>query len=150
MPGRALTATALALAALACASPSEERTPPVIETEDVGPAGDAGLDLAGDEVGRRRGDDRGVLPSDFPAGLPLFEPYYVVDFGDADGGGRFVELAVSSPPETVLTDLRRRAAAAGWTVASPAAGSLAVERRGLGVRIRVDATGAGASIRVEW
>ncbi len=57
----------------------------------------------------------GVLPSDFPADLPLYLPASLVDFGAAGGGRRSVSLLSPHPIARVGPGIRALLAEKGWS-----------------------------------
>ena len=87
-----------------------------VKIVDVGPSRTSVLTTAYDDVApERREAFSGVLPSDFPADLPLYDPSNITDFGDGDGS-RFV-LMFSSDAATMVRDrMRAELARSGWAL----------------------------------
>jgi len=152
-PNRALVPGTLVLALLlsACSPPEVAEEPVVLETEDIGPADDAELDLSGDQVAKRRsrGGMGGQLPSSFPAALPVYQPSTIVDIGEGGTGG-YVLFETSSAPATVQSWLRSALAGSGWSVVPEADGGLAATQGSLTVRISVSKAGPVTAIRVDY
>jgi hypothetical protein len=63
----------------------------------------------------RRDAFSGVLPSDFPADLPLYNPSNLTDFG-SEGGGRFVLLFTPDAATMVRDGMRGELARSGWAL----------------------------------
>lgn len=145
---RSASALALTLALGACRSEAPEpgKSPP-LETVELAPAEE--LDLSADPAGRPMDEGSGgVLPEDFPSGLPVLRPSTVSDLGTA-GGGRYVELETPDPPSRTGPRYRAMLEAAGWRAVGGAEG-MVVERQGRRVRIGVQPMGSGTRIRIEY
>ncbi len=147
----AVPAAALTLAA-GCAPPPGGNEPPPLETEEVAAPTDAALSVADDERGvrRRAVGLSGVLPGDFPAGMPLPEPVSVIDFA-AGAEGRYVVLDSPRAVAELARSWTARLEAAGWKVApAGGAGRWRVSRGGAASAIEITDTGAGSRIRVDY
>jgi hypothetical protein len=87
-----------------------------IETVDVRPSRTTLLTTAYDvEAPERRGAFTGVLPSDFPSDLPLYDPSSLTDFGD-HGRARFVLLFSPDAATMVRDRMRGELARSGWAL----------------------------------
>lgn len=142
-----LAASALALA-IACAPDGAPERSEALEMEEVSASLDDELSLDSDEIGERPAAEElsGVLPEDFPPGLPVPAPASVVDLGSA-GAGRYVELFSAEPIDRVRSDWLERLRAAGWS-ASALPGT--VSNAGRQVRIEMSSEGGGTSMRLEY
>ena len=115
---RALLLLGLAPAAfwvLACPAggPPDEAE---IETVDVRPSRTSLLTTAYDvEAPERHEAFTGVLPSDFPSDLPLYDPSNLTDFGD-HGRARFVLLFTPDAATMVRDRMRGELARSGWAL----------------------------------
>jgi hypothetical protein len=117
-----------------------------LETVDVAPPPDVHVDPSRDVQEKRRVEDfSGVLPSDFPAGLPLPAGASLVDQGP-----RWVEVIVAQPPVAVRPRWLERLRAAGWDAASEADGTVRLERGGSRARARLRADGPSTRLRVDY
>ena len=92
----------------------------------------------------------GVLPSDYPRGLPTPEPSSVSDVGDGPNGMRFVELESPTGSSTVVTDLQSRLKSSGWSVSRIADGRFEASKQGAEVRFEISPLYSGSRIRVEY
>ncbi len=73
----------------------------------------------------------GVLPSDFPADLPLYIPASLIDFGRTDEKGRrFVSLLTPHKPARVRRQLDALLRERGWIATAEADGPLTLLRHG--------------------
>lgn len=139
---------ALIWVALSGCSPSESKPaePKELETVDVDGGLDAQLSTEHDERAKQVGVELGgVLPSDFPEGMPVFSPSSVVDFGPG-----FVELDTPVPAGEVRSSLGGQIQRSGWTVDSIGDGGSSYSRDGFGVRVAVTDVGSGTRIRYEY
>ena len=127
-------------------STTREREPVELDTVDVDAGYDASLSTESDERGRRvEASIGGVLPSDFPAELPVFSPSSVVDFGPG-----FVEVDTSVPESEVRSSIARQLERAGWSVGAIGESGTTYRRAGVGVRVTLSAIGSGTRIRYEY
>ncbi len=129
---RPLASVALPWILLGCGVESPEQRPAQmeLETEEVGLAPDAELSTELDERAKALGPAiAGVLPSDFPADLPLFAPSSLIDFGGTPDGRRYVELDTTSSCGEVARRLSSELAAAGWRRTSSAQAGGGVYRK---------------------
>lgn len=141
-----LPALALSLLIGCQRSRSGERRPVEIETVDVDFGYDAALTTEADERAKQvRIDLGGVLPSDFPAGLPVFSPSSVVDFGPG-----YVEVDTPVPEGEVRSSIAAQLERSGWTVGRIGGDGNTYERAGVTVRIGLSAIGSGTRIRYEY
>lgn len=102
---------------LACCAGGDTGEKGEIEVVEVEPSRTSLLTTAYDEVASERSDAfSGVLPSDFPDDLPLYDPSSLVDFGDEAGGGRFVLLFTPDATTMVRDRMRGELARSGWTL----------------------------------
>ncbi len=148
LPARPMVlVTALALA-FGCVG-GDSGDPAVIETVDVRPSRTSALTTAYDEASpERREAFSGVLPSDFPDGLPLYDPSNLTDFGREDG--RFVLLFSPDAATMVRDRMRAELARSGWTLVDGAA-ELGTWRRGSqSVVIAITDARPGTEIRIEY
>ena len=148
--------TTCALAALlvtgltASCQPKAAEDPGEIETVEVVPGRTSVLTTAYDEVApQRRGGFDGVLPSDFPAALPLYHPSSLTDFGDSEAE-RWVVLF--SPDETQLVQQRlaRELRRTGWTLVDGDANRGTYRRGSLRVVMSIRDARPGTEIQVEY
>lgn len=111
-----VTALVLATCAPKPSSSGDDRVEePPLEVEEVGAAPDAAHDPSTDPQEKRRPTSHlGVLPGDYPAGLPVPPESSLVDYGDRDDGARFVELHTTAGVDTVRDALEGAWRAAGW------------------------------------
>ena len=123
-----------------------ERRPVEIETVDVDSGYDAELTTEADERARQvQIDLGGVLPSDFPAELPIFSPSSVVDFGPG-----YVEVDTPVPESEVRSSIAAQLERSGWTVGTIGGAGNTYNRDGVTVRIGLSAIGSGTRIRYEY
>ena len=109
-----LAGTLLAvLAAGGCRKSPEQEAE--LEAVDVGPALHIGTEDDPQEV-ERPPELVGILPEDFPDGLPLYLPASLVDFGAVEDGWGYVNLLSPHSLARVERELSTKLAAAGWTV----------------------------------
>jgi hypothetical protein len=88
---------------------------PVLEAEEVTAAVDAAHDPSADPKEERRTTSfLGVLPGDYPEDLPVPEGSSLVDYGDREGGWRYVELHTTVSADAVRSELEEAWRAAGW------------------------------------
>lgn len=85
-----------------------------IETVEVEPAPTTVLTTLYDETAsQRREAFTGVLPSDFPADLPLYDPSNLTDFG-SEGGARYVLMFTPDAATMVRDRMQVELARSGW------------------------------------
>lgn len=85
-----------------------------IEVIEVEPAPTTLLTTLYDEQATQRHDAfSGVLPSDFPADLPLYDPSNLTDFG-SDGGARYVLMFTPDAATMVRDRMQVELARSGW------------------------------------
>lgn len=117
-----------------------------LETVDVGVAPDAGLTTESDEQARREAvRTAGVLPSDFPSGLPTFAPGSIVDFGPG-----FVDVDTSVSISEVRSSLSAQITRAGWSAERLGDRALSFSRSGRSVEIVLTDLSPGTRIRYSY
>lgn len=142
-PCSILLLATLLLAPLGCRKSEEAEEPAEIETTDVSLPPDALVDPSLDPVERRAGGTglSGVLPSDFPSGLPTPAGASIVDLED-----RSVVFMVARPPAAVEASYRSRLRSAGWS--SPGDGRWT--RDGEAARVSFEADGPSTRVEVSY
>lgn len=147
MSYRTLLALSIAIVSLGCDRSGPEKEEPMeLETVDVGGGPDAGLTTDFDEKAKRVEIDMGgVLPSDFPEGMPIFSPSSVVDLGPG-----FVEMDTPVPLSEVRSSLGTQIQRAGWTVDSIGEEGSLYRRNGQQVRVELLDPGSGTRIRYRY
>jgi len=90
----------------------------------------------------------GVLPRDFPSGLPLYLPASLVD-SETTGSGASVTLLTAAPLSEVRDELVERARAQGWSV-EPGAGGASLHKGLTRVRLRVEDARPGTHYVYEY
>ncbi len=137
-----------ALLTTGCRRKPEEETVPELEAVDVAP----GLTIPTEDDQQaviRPLELVGVLPDDFPDGLPLYLPASLVDFGTVDDGWVYVNLLTSHSLARVARELDARLADRGWTIANN--GGVRQLRRGNSrVRLVVENARPGTQYRFEY
>ena len=121
-----------------------------IEMIEVAPSRTSVLTTAYDEAAPERQEAfSGVLPSDFPADLPLYDPSNLTDFG-GEGGARFVLLFTPDAATMVRDRMRAELARSGWALID-GGGERGTWRRGSrSVILDVRDARPGTEIRVEY
>ena len=120
-----------------------------IETVDVRPSRTSVLTTAYDEAApERREAFSGVLPSDFPGDLPLYDPSNLTDFGREDG--RFVLLFSPDAATMVRDRMRAELARSGWTLIDGAAERGTWRRGSQSVVIAITDARPGTEIRIQY
>ena len=135
-----------ALLATACRpSPDQE---PELEAIDVGPALEISIDDDQTPV-ERPPELIGILPDDFPEGLPLYLPASLVDFGTADNGWYYVNLLSPHAPGRVERELTTKLSEHGWAAG---AGQLRQGReyRNRGRRVKLSIADADPGTRYRF
>lgn len=147
-------ACALAVATAGCllsaCGGSVDPEPGEIETVDVAPGRTSILTTAYDEAAPARQESSlGVLPSDFPADLPLYRPANLTDFGDSNGG-RFVLLFSPDKTSHVRQGMEVELRRTGWALID-GDGERGTYRRGSrSVILDIREAQPGTEIRVEY
>lgn len=146
---------ALAAAALApgCGAPAGDDGPPPLETEEVTPPPDAGLTWEDDPRAAPPAaeDAAGVLPSGYPAEIPLYRPASIVDMEQRADGSGYVEIVSPSPPEAVADHFESVLRGAGWRRGgSGKGGASSWSRGGRVLEVSMEADGAGSRARIEF
>lgn len=148
--------TAFALLVIASIS-SCRRSEPVrrdaveLETVEVGAGPNAELTTEHDPQARAVAIElAGVLPSDFPAGLPVFAPASIVDFGRLAGERGFVELDSPVPVAEVRSLLAAQVSRAGWTAQAIGDRGDTFSKEGRQVRVILTDLQSGTRIRYEY
>lgn len=149
---RFIGAVLITVVVLACGrSEPKAKKPKELETVDVGEGYDAGLSTDTDQRERRiKSDIGGVLPSDFPADMPIFSPSSIVDFGQPGSSGSFVVVDTPVPRAEVTSSLGTRIQRSGWTVESIGENGNTYAREGRRVRVILTDLGTGTRIRYEY
>jgi hypothetical protein len=152
-PIATLAAASVMAFAIACSQPpAQPPAPAELTTEDVAAAPDASADLSGDGVPRPSSRPAaglaGVLPSDFPTGVPLPIGGSVVDFGSGDAGSHVV-LRYREPSRDLVAELRRRLTAAGYRL-TEAGEEITAERGSEHLRFTVASVGSASELRVSY
>ncbi len=114
---RWLAVLLLLVLAAACGRREEAGEAPTIDVRPA-PTVDIGNDpQAAEEVPELIG----VLPSDFPADVPVYVPASLIDFGRSPRGRRSVSLISPHPVRRVRRDLAERMRERGWAADGDAA-----------------------------
>jgi hypothetical protein len=122
-----------------------------LEVEEISLPVDSGLSTESDVKGPPIVQGvSGVLPSDYPRGLPTHEPSSVSDVGDRPDGGRFVEFESPTSAATVAAELESRSRRAGWHVEKTGPGRFRASKDGMRVGLEVSELFSGSRIRVEY
>lgn len=97
-------------------SPGNREAPEeLIETVDVGDSIDSRIDLEDDVRAAARAEGFvGVLPGDFPHDIYIYEPSFLLDFGN-DPGNRFIRLRIRRPLKEVASTYSSRLRSDGWS-----------------------------------
>ena len=144
----ALTLTvALAVACSPGPGPGEE--PAELEIVDVEPVETLDVDLSEDRRAAPRREGGGRLPSDYPSGLPVFQPSTIADIEQHEEGGS-VQFRARSDEGTVKAWYLTSLEAAGWSVQTGPGGILLAERGGVAARITIDQPGPVTVVVVEY
>lgn len=143
----ALTLAALAVACAPSERPGEE--PAELEIVDVEMAENQELDLSGDRKAARRSEGGGVLPSDYPTGLPVYKPSTIADIGQSADGG-YVQFRSRDPEGKVKSWYLAALQSGGWSVETAPGGVLVAARGGARARITIEQPGPVSIIRVEY
>ena len=121
-----------------------------IETVDVVPGRTSLLTTAYDETAPVRQEAfSGVLPSDFPPDLPLYDPSSLIDFGDA-GGARYVLLFTPDTTTMVRDRMSSELSSSGWTRIDGNAERGTYRRGSQSVILEMRDANPGTEIRVEY
>ncbi len=144
--GAAITGAMIAVVSFGACRKNPE-TEPVIEAVDVEPALVIGTEDDPTAVVRPPALV-GILPEDFPDGLPLYLPASLIDFGTADDGWVFVNLLTPHSFARVERELSAKLIDHGWTTAG---GTGRLLRKGSSrVRLRVEDARPGTRYRYEY
>ena len=137
----------MAMTCVACdRSAPKSKEPMELETVDVGGGPDAALTTEFDERAKRVEIEMGgVLPSDFPEGMPIFSPSSVVDLGPG-----YVEMDTPVTLNEVRSSLGAQIQRAGWTVESIGDEGSLYSRNGQQVRVELLDPGSGTRIRYRY
>ena len=139
----------LTFLALACGR-SDEAGEGEIETIDVVPGRTSLLTTAYDETAPVRQETfSGVLPSDFPSDLPLYDPSSLTDFGDA-GGGRYVLMFTPDTATMVRDRMGSELTGTGWARIDGNTERGTYRRGSQSVIIEISDANPGTEIRVEY
>jgi len=142
---------ATALVLLACCgcrgNPSDENVTPALEAVDVEPSLEITTTDDPQEV-KRAPELVGILPEDFPNGLPLLLPASLVDFGSRDGS-RYVSLLTPASRKQVDRQLSELVRRAGWSV-TPTAEGKQLRKGAQQVRLRFENARPGTFYHFEY
>ena len=137
------------LGAAGCRRQEAPPPPPrvdALETVEVGPPPDVLVDPSRDQQEVRRVEElSGVLPSDYPAGLPLPSGASLVDQGP-----RWVELLLAQPPVALRPRYLAQLRGAGWQATSDPDGTLRLSRGSVQARARLRADGPSTRLRIDY
>lgn len=150
-PSTTITRVLLAAGAaifIGCA-PQGGEAPAVIETEEVGPAPDAELDLSSDRKAKPRQAAGGQLPGSFPDGLPVYQPSSISDLGAVESG-QFVHFVSSDDSERVRAWYRDALSRGGWAVELGPGGEMVATRGGRRATIAIEDGGPVTLILVDY
>lgn len=121
-----------------------------IETVDVRPSRTSMLTTAYDvEAPERREAFTGVLPSDFPSDLPVYDPSNLTDFGDEDRS-RFVLLFTPDAVTMVRDRMRGELAQSGWALIEGSLERGTWRRGSQSVVLDIHDARPGTEIRIEY
>lgn len=122
-----------------------------LETVEVDEGPEAAFTIENDEFAAPRPAQEmaGVLPSDFPADVPVFSPSSLVDFG-SPGGERYVELDTSAPLNGVRKSLESQLSNAGWSNSGSTGETTLFVKAGRELRVVLRDLSAGTRIRYEY
>ena len=122
----------LLLLTLGCSTDSSEIEEAPFETEDVGAGVDHQIRPETDTkpAPREMVSLIGLLPSDFPADVWVYEPSSIVDLPAPDSSELFVTLKARAEFAAVAAKLGAKLAASGWSGASLESGDTVVFRKG--------------------
>lgn len=121
-----------------------------IETVEVEPAPTTVLTTLYDETAAERRDAfTGVLPSDFPADLPLYDPSNLTDFG-SDGGARYVLMFTPDAATMVRDRMQVELARSGWAQIDGDEVRGTYRRGSRAVILDIRDANPGTEIRVEY
>jgi hypothetical protein len=140
----------LALLLAACAGP-DAGEPGELELIEVAPSRTSVLTTDYDVAAapQSRTAFSGVLPSDFPDDLPLYDPSTLTDFG-GEGGGRYVILFTPDATTMVRDRMRGELARSGWTLIDGDTESGTWRRGSHSVIMYISDARPGTEIRVEY
>lgn len=146
---RTLLATLITILLVAgCRQVSEPETEPELEAIDVAPG--LSIDIENDQQEVVPPPALvGILPGDFPEGLPLYLPASLVDFGTTDDGWVYVNLLTSHSRARVVRELEARVKAAGWAI-SGSGGARQLRRGSSRVRLSIEDARPGTQYRFEY
>ena len=122
--------------------------PKPLETVEVDEGPEAGFTTANDEFAAPRPTQEmaGILPSDFPADVPVFSPSSLVDFG-SPGSERFVEIDTSAPITRVRASLESQLSSAGWSGSGSSDEAMVFVKAGRQLKVILKDLSAGTRIR---
>ncbi len=137
-------------AAVACGSPEPASVDPG-EAVDVSASPVENLTTEFDEVAPQRSEEAlsGVLPSGFPADVPVYTPSSLIEFGDG-GGDRFVLLATETPADAVRATYRATLESAGWARVGGGSREERYSKDDRTLRVEVRSKGESSEIRIAY
>ncbi|HEV8239057.1 MAG TPA: hypothetical protein VGS57_06805 [Thermoanaerobaculia bacterium] len=147
-------AIAIALTLAACDGKEEAKKPAPhrgeLETVDVAPPPDAKVDVERDVKERRRAESfAGVLPGNFPRGLPLPPHSSLVDQGRSSGGA-WVELLVPRRLAAVRGPYLQQLAGAGWSASANGGDAWQLRHGSAAVQLSMRAQGPSTRLHVAY
>ena len=143
-------ALGVGLALLLGGCPAAESPEEEIEVVEVEPAPTTLLTTLYDEQARKRHEAfSGVLPSDFPADLPLYDPSNLTDFG-GEGGARYVLMFTPDAATLVRDRMQAELARSGWARIEGDEVRGTYRRGSRAVILEIRDANPGTEIRVEY
>ena len=134
----------------ACKKSSAPQKVIELDTVDVEEVADASQTADQDEKARHEAAKvAGVMPSDFPSGLPVLAPSSIVDFG-RQGSGGFVVVDSSVPLAEATSSMRAQLEVAGWSAESASDKGGTWTKQGQRVEITLSDLNPGARIRYQY
>ena len=141
----------IALTSVGCGSQAKDTGITELETVDIDEAIDAELSTEADERGRQVvAAVSGVLPTDIPVDLPIYAPSSLVDFGDIEGGLKYVAVDTSGPVEKVRGEATGQLGGAGWQVVSETESSLEIAKASQSVTVTFEDLKPGTRVRYQY
>lgn len=134
----------------ACKQSSSPQKVTELDTVEVEEVADASHTADQDEKARYKAAKvAGVMPSDFPSGLPVLAPSSIVDFG-RQGSSGYVVVDSSVPFAEATSSMRAQLEVAGWSAESTNNQGGTWSKQGQRVQITLSDLNPGARIRYEY